>query len=663
MADFASIEITFSDDLTTDDVITFGIGFDLSITETWAVVRDNNNKVVVADPIVDSAGERSAINFYNALLLDYANFPFTISRVVNVVTIVANKPEYQFTSPSGPVDVSFDIDNTTEATFEITDVTIEEPTVEDAATHVKVTVTTSINTKDVTSPVSLEDVDDTTFSFEIERGEAFTIVASSAGGQVAEYKNEAVSILNTSVVSTDIVFSPEGSTLTIVVENTGLTLQYSLDDITYKTENVFTGLAPGDFTLYVKDQFEVKTSIPVVVNENGINLPYAYYPKTNSIRAANRITFGDSSNYKTDENTLSCEADVPVPYRAVQLFQSGDIITTQIHSNYATNLVVVKEVTDGPIIPTYPISVTKMSNNIGQTDRRDARRYGIEAGKTGIYFTSGNIYDYVTGVDIGDYTLNGALPVWGKVGNYIKIGTGYYRINDVIYHEALEVEMLVINLISVIGISVNANVSCKYNLANFEVYQYTIDFADYLNKTVQVYTQFTDPTFGEVNYLSERINVKVRHLNTVEIKYWNKHNTDIDYSTGIKHKIRIPLEKVSGKPKDSSNIYVNDTNTILLNSEMLMVDEFEFQPMTKQFMWLVCMALLHSSVQMDGVDSVKDGSFSVEGALEETNLYILTASMIKARDAYKSDSGLEFSTGDIEIPALIGGGNDFVRYQ
>jgi hypothetical protein len=39
-----------------------------------------------------------------------------------------------------------------------------------------------------------------------------------------------------------------------------------------------------------------------------------FISKTNSIRFANRISWGDAANYKNDENTLGAEVDVQLAY-------------------------------------------------------------------------------------------------------------------------------------------------------------------------------------------------------------------------------------------------------------------------------------------------------------------------------------------------------------
>jgi len=61
---------------------------------------------------------------------------------------------------------------------------------------------------------------------------------------------------------------------------------------------------------------------------------------------------------------------------------------------------------------------------------------------------------------------------------------------------------------------------------------------------------------------------------------------------------------------------------------------------------------------------VKSGNFETEGPLEKSNLYVLTATMLKTGIVYNADSadGADFNTGSIEIPGLIQTEIGFVKY-
>jgi hypothetical protein len=448
------------------------------------------------------------------------------------------------------------------------------------------------------------------------------------------------------------------------VENSvavGLNFEYSLDNSNWQTSNTFSGLAAGNYTLYVRDQFGCSISKNFVVDEFGIETPYFYISKSNSIRFANRINFGDAGNYKNDENTLSCEVDVILPWHEVQLFQTADVIITQFKSNYETNTAkVIRENGSEVSVP-----VIKKSNYIGNKDSRDARKYDLGNGKTGVYFGTGNIYNFDTGFPTGQtHYLNGGLPIWAKSGNYVKVNSEWFLIEDILFDESKNAEIIVISS-NYSGIDVAVIAGTIYNIFDYEIYEFTIDMSNHIAEIIQVAIKAEDDNFATINLLSEDISVEVRHENAFEINYWNDDNTDIFYATGIKHKIRIPYHKRSGDVEESSEMHKTDTTSILLSSELYEVDEFKFEPVTKEIWRKLMIALSHKNVLIDGVGYVKTGSFDSEGPLEDTNLYVLTAKMIKTGNVYNSQSSgsVDFATSNIEVPGLIEvGSGGFLKY-
>lgn len=164
--------------------------------------------------------------------------------------------------------------------------------------------------------------------------------------------------------------------------------------------------------------------------------------------------------------------------------------------------------------------------------------------------------------------------------------------------------------------------------------------------------------------MSEELWCKVKHENVLEIRYRNTTNTDVMYSTGIEHKIRIPYLKLSGKADENSETHKTDTDTILLNADLYEADDFQFEPVTKEIWRKIMIALSHEKVFLNGVGYVKNGSFNTEGPLDRSNLYVLTASMIKTGNVYNSQTsgGLDFDGSEVEVPGLISTESGFVSY-
>lgn len=448
-----------------------------------------------------------------------------------------------------------------------------------------------------------------------------------------------------------------------------LSLDYTSDLIIQQTDNVVT-IEIDNLSLIYDSFLDFETSgefatiefanIPEEEEEDFIlnRQPFFYISKCNSLRFANRISFGDASNYKNDENTLSCEANVLVPYKQYILLQTADIITTQFKSSF-NNISVKVLKSDNTEVG---VTLIKKTTNMGLKDKRDAKKYNLGNGKTGIYFISGNLYDYDSGVDAGDYELNGYLPSFAKVGNWIKLDTTWYLIEDIIFDESKNSEVIQITN-TYTGSEVDVIVASIYNKLPYEVYEFTIDFVDYINEIVAVRINNADSEFPEIIQLSEDIDVKVRHENTLDISYWNNTNTDIIYSTGIKHRLRVPFTKVVGIDEPDSENYKTDTNTILISASNYEVEEFKFEPMTKEMWRKLKLALLHENVSIDDVGYVINGKIDSE-QLEDTNLYVLKAQMIKTGSVYESQTSgnIGFDSSDIEVPRLVESESGYLEY-
>lgn len=667
----SKIIITFNEDLIVNSTLTFNIGNDnypgleIALDETWKSIRAASQQVTTGTPTINP-GERSAINFVIAFNLDFGGTGFTVSRALNVVTIICPETYLWFSGGLAMYDydtvanVDFIIENYASFGFSIDTIGFSQAT--NPCTHVLVTVETSELTTKITSPVSVDPNTENPFSFEWLRGTSFPLLIEDADGNSINELVDTPDILSVNNFTLQINNSPNGATVTVSNINTfGLDLEYSLDGITWQTSNTFSGLPADDYTLRVRDQYGCSFMKDFNVDEFGIYVPFFEISKSNSFRFANRITWGDSANYKNDENTLSCEVDVLLPYLEKQLFQSADVITTQFKSNYALNVAtVVKENGVEVNVPT-----VKKTDNIGIKDKRDARKYNLGNGKTGIYFLAGNVYDYVSGAVTGTHALNGLLPQWGVSGNYISIAGSWFLIEEIFYDEIKNADVIVFtDTYTYTGPEVAVIVSTIFNRFNYEVYEFTIDMNMYIDELFRVRIVATDPHFTTVTLLSEKIWCKVKHDQVLEIHYFNNTNTDILYSTGIQHKIRIPYLSVKGKSEGNSETHRTDTTAILLDANLYEADEIQFQPVTKEIWRKTMIALSHENVWINGVGYVKSGDFNTEGPLNDTNLYLLTAVMTKTGNVYNSETtgATDFDSGLVQIPGLLQTDGGFVKY-
>jgi len=596
---------------------------------------------------------RTAFNldFNSANLFTVESIRGPVNSGIGTVIITANFPNAVFSNASADGDVTFTIEN--EPAVPV--ISIEEITLSEATTNkcqnVKVNVTTSTLATKILSPIVVNPNSSNPFSFDWLRGQTFNLLVEDSNGFQASQSITMPSVLTPDNFAITANNSPNGGTAIITpIGLTGLELEYSLDGTTWQEENVFPGLSVGSFTAYIRDKFGCSVTKDFVVSEFNVTEPYFYISKSNSIRFALRQTWNDVTIFKTDENTLSCESDVILPYQEIQDFKTEDIITTQFKSNYSTNT--VKTIDSNGV--ELNVTIYKKSNNIGIKDKRQAIKHDLGNSKTGIYFNAGNTYDFDTNVVNGSYVLNGGLPEWGRIGNYIQIDAAWFEIEQIIYDEAKTADVLVISNIYT-GIDASIIVGSIYNRENYEVYEFINNMVDFENNLFRVQINAENELFPDIEYLSEEINVSDNVEDLLELKYKNNSNTDIVYSTGIEHLIRVPFNKINGKYDEESETYKTDTTSKLLSADLYEVDEFVFEPNTKEIWRKINIALTHEIVVINGVSYVKNAGFNTDGPLAETNLYVLSATMVKTGNVYnsKSNAPFEYSETPIDMPALI----------
>lgn len=529
---------------------------------------------------------------------------------------------------------------------------------------VKVTIPTTPTSFKVISPI--EDLTpDNPVLFDINRGQTVQFIVENADGINSSLQIQLPDYLSAANFTTQTITTPSGSTVTIVgVNNYGLTLEYSLNGSDWQNENVFSGLTAGDYNLYVRDQLGCSFIKPFVVKEfsnNDINVPvpFFYISKSNPIRYAQRVDFNQVK--KNDDNTLSYESDSEPMYCEKQQWLNTDIVKTQFKSNFLDNSVnIVKP--DGSKVSIFP---NKMSYNMDIKDKRDARVVGVsgDTSKTGIYFTTGNTYDYDTDSITGTYGLYGGLPEWGVIGNYFKIGSTWYQIESTFYDTTKQATVLVFTLNYV----ANTNpiiVSTIYDRFNYEVYEFDTDMSDYLNTDIQVEIIAEDASYDTVTYLSEKQQIRSSLNDLLEIRYYNTGNTDIFYATGFRGLIRLPYQSIKAKQDGDSELHKTDTNVFLLDAVLNEVDEVKFEPLTKEMTRKLMRILSHEIVGINGIGYVRNSAPAIE-QLGFSNLCNILCDMIKTGDVYSAvvQSGDEISTAPpIDIPNLVITENGFIYY-
>lgn len=687
---YSKITLTFNADLAINERIGFETSLNsVSIYETWAAQR-TQSYLVTQGTATAIVGERSAINFIQAFNLDFNSTNlYEVTRTDNVVVIESMVADNDFSGfynyadittgePYGlSTNVSASIENYSGDVLTIDTVSVIEATVNAVCTHYRVEVTTSVQADDYYLADDADNIIEVTtnpFYFERPRGNGFRLYALLDDGQSAYHPlalADAPSLWNSANISVNATSSPNGGTATISltdVNNVG-TVEYSLDNSTWQTSNVFSSLANDDYTVYVRDGLGCTNSLDFTIDENNITKPFSYISKSNSIPFAIQETFAPCGASQNDENTLSFQAfarNRRLAYKECIKFNSCHTIPNQIWSNYS-NIEVKVLKTDGT---EDTISTVQLTQNIGRKDARDAVSYDLGNGKTGVYFLTGNLYDYDTDTDTGnDYTLNGGLPEWGVIGNYFSIGAAWYQIESTIYDEDKQAEVLVISAVYSGGATTNIIVKSIYNRASqngiaFEVHEFYIAMLSYNN--IQVQITETDSRFPTKIWLSEYISVKTEHKNVVEMISYGIDNTDVFYASGIQHTSLLPIINIEGGYDQESEVNKGDTSSGLVSGSLHETNLFIVGPVTKERYRMIVEQASNEIVIINGTYYIKNGEIEKEGPLEESNLYEVRLPMLKSKGrAYiNRNEQLIGATENLEVPNLtIDSDGNYVTYQ
>ncbi len=666
---FSTVTYLFNSLPSVDEQIT--ITNDLSTTpilEVFKALRGDNAQSSIGIETTDSA-----FNLNAALNADYTSGGLytIIWDTVDSVIITALQDGVTFVETTNTTGGAVTVTINNEAgTPELTIDTVAYSEADsDPCNNIKVTVTTSELATKITSPVEVDPNNDNPFIFDWVRAVTVDIDCETATLSVSE-EHTFPDILSVASTTLTVVGTPTGATLTVTHTSTFLLdLEYQLENVTTATttdwqdSNIFSGLTDENYIIHIRDGFgcviEKDFAVSEFTPDITVTVPEFSLSKSMSIRYKEDVTWADCSNYRNEENTLSCEYNVLLPHREVQQFQTCDLTPTQFRTNYETKTAnVIKS--DGT---KDALSVVEVTNYLDKKDKRDATYYNINDTQTGIYFTTGNTYDYDTGIDNGDYELNGLLPEWGVLGNFIFLdGIGWFTIVDIIFNESADADVLVIDYVYG-GAPASIIVSSNYNLFNYNVYEFNVNMNDYDEQEIQVEILVTDTVFTNRRKLSELIEIAERWEDTIKINYWNPTNTDVLYSTGIKNTIRMEYQTFHAGIDPTIEGFDTDTNSILLNSQSYETNILVLSHVTVGVFRQVSQAFLHKELYLD---DVQYRIMEIESdPLGQTNLQVITATFKKSGNVFNSEleGAVTSEEADTELIGLLKNEEIYIKLQ
>lgn len=387
-------------------------------------------------------------------------------------------------------------------------------------------------------------------------------------------------------------------------------------------------------------------------------VPEFKLPESNSISYALVQNYNNRDIYQNQFNSKSSQAKASVADCMTQFFHWEDNVITQYRSNYDT--LSAKAVDDNGM--EYILDTQLKVENLDQKITMGCRIVNIndvKPGKMGVRFTSGDTYEYGTTTINGSYELNGLLPEWGVIGNYIFLDTfnNWYQIEDVYYDSSILAEVLVLD-IPYLSSGIYDICSSLYNRFNYNVYEFVLPMYDKKSLSLCVSLENTDTRTGfvDIKYSSEDIFVDDfdEEENVLELIYFNYNNSsDIYYSTKFYGLIRLPFVSFTESVENEQSNEKTSKTVIPLASTNYHGKTLSLERVPDMLMRKITQALSHKEVFINRIQyTVK----SVDSEwVASTNSYDIEVEFFDAEDGFNPLIDRRYCGDRLIAPDLSGG--------
>jgi len=661
----ASITLTFSGIPSVDDFVEISPSLGgQQVRETFKTLRQANGQVTIGNTIFETIQ-----NFQNAFQTDYgADFNINVisgqsGSSLSIIFFDGDCTTINETISSSVITATTDC-NTPTPSIEISNIQFLEAD-SDPCNNYKVSGDTNVEIDEII--VSYQNTQQTftqfagtqSFEFDLSRNvQFFSIKATSNQANPTEFTTTQQTGVSFWIVNTEQVQSINGVTLnlnTIANPSTQpLNLEYSLDGVNYSQNNSFTGLTTGIYNYYVRDAYGCEKTGTVQVD----NVLEGSAPPFIDVSELNPVYFAKRNNLpNNNDNTLSYEGDHENNYLNYKWkFPVGQNLRFQYKSSYKFND--VKIFGDGDNIT--DINPTKLTNNINFLDVRDGYVFE-DNGQLAVSYQGGNIYDEQGNV-IGTNELFGNLLYDQNEGDLVNVEGFGWLVIDSIEFDSVNGTYMRLNY-NVNGFTaITAKIKFLYNVENFEIYEFNLD-ATNLEQfdcvQLRIDANNGDSSNDEPQYLSELMQFTNEAQEYHVIKWWNTRNNEIAWQTGIEGLIYVP--KVCQpilEPKGESDIYMSDTETVLLEGEADQQYRFYIDPIPENLVKQLSKLTSNDMLEIDGISYVKEQEIETE-PLIGSNLYKVEMLLTKTT-GFNSNSGTGFNIADTS--GLLFSNNDgFVR--
>jgi hypothetical protein len=694
----SSIQIRFNTRLTPDasNFISFRINNSVDgslkvlAIETWDNYRSGPKTIPYSEEETDSGritysdGTRTDAYKYGRYFdIDYNSTRlFTLNVLPDYVEVVCNNSDYSFSDFQTNSDTTADIFNTPPAfSFEITTDSFNESV--DNCNYMDLNLVTNIdinryvlnNVETVvdSNDINLEVIRGTGFKIELIDDENRSIFypgqkkynSALSDNELYNIRQETINYdkLLASNITVNVNKNISNTTVKVdVIKVEGLVLEYSLNGTYWQDSNVFSSQGEGDYTMYVKDQFNCIKQKDYTVDAEGSRVPFLIIPKSNPFLMVKVEETDDVSVFKNDSNSFNCDGFERIKYNNNTIFKKTDITEFQLKTNYKNIVAKLRAEDETEQI----VSLNLKSNNLSRYEKLDCIYYKHTSGNIAIYFESGNTYNSFNEVT-GQYELNGNLPLFAKIGNVISIDNlGSFPIENVLIDSDKNKKIILINQ-QYNGAEVISKIECLYDLLPFNVYEKSFSFANLEPGLYDLLIEFYNNDVNDkVTFLSENIDINEEQERSLSITSYNNtyNNRDVFYKYGIKFLCRYSFSEIEGYTKEESEINLNDNNLTSIKSSIRFGDRFLFEGLTKKQMEHLSIVLSSEFVFINGIGYLKDGDLDISND-EGTNIYSIEAKMLKTNEIYSTgesiDSGTDELSERVYIPRIDTDGTNFIK--
>ena len=388
-----------------------------------------------------------------------------------------------------------------------------------------------------------------------------------------------------------------GTTLTINVTTSILNnpLQYSLDDITYQVANVYPGLAPDTYTVYVKDGFGCVSSKSAIVVDGVTEVSETVFTMSdiNPLRYAKV-----ESGKKNHKNTLSCNEVRQLGFPFYHRYLQDDFIPTQ----FKTNAQYIKAYTIDSNGVTIEATVLQKTINTGLTAKSTCTMFSLGGGRSAIYFGAVDILNPLNDAVLEQVDFGFSLPEWADtIGDSVIIdGIGELIIDALGYSDLYDAFIIEFNYAYTAAPSAK-KLSANYNLQPYEVYEFVISMAGEQSLFNVVIEAGVDSDNIDFCYISEKVKRVVDNDNLAQIEYFDSKNKgQLVYQTGIQFLLRLPFfSDYAGEQKTEG--YDGDTQYYITDNVIYDSIKWTFPRLPGEMIAKLRLVCSHEFLKINGI--------------------------------------------------------------